>query len=186
MDRPAENGFRVVGARRVRLTPVTLRALWYFRWNTATPQLRRVADHCAHSLQLVVVPAGNQGPLAKLPVPVCLTELVGPGDPAAREPGRLPSELGRCGLLNLVHPADGMRDLGISCTPDARAELVEQVSPALTARPSCATSPANVYADSPAHDSPSRPRQPACAAKPNGSSPAPASHRPRMRPSPWL
>ncbi|MEV6900518.1 hypothetical protein [Amycolatopsis sp. NPDC051372] len=100
---------------------MTLRALWYFQWNTATPQVRRIADHCADSLLLVVAPAGDQGPLADLPVPVRLTELVGPGDPAAREPGRLRTELGRYALLNLVHSAgdtaDMLRDLGISCTP---------------------------------------------------------------------
>ncbi|MEV0070188.1 hypothetical protein [Amycolatopsis sp. NPDC050768] len=103
---------------------------WTGWWNTATPQLRRIADHCAgctDSLLLVVAPAGDQGLLADLLVPVRLAELVGPSDPAAREPGRLRTELGRYALLNLVHPADVVRDLGIYCTPDARAELVEQV-----------------------------------------------------------
>ncbi|MEW2499542.1 MULTISPECIES: nucleoside-diphosphate kinase [unclassified Amycolatopsis] len=159
MDWLADNGFRVVGARRVRLTPVTLRALWYFQWNTATPQLRRIADHCAgctDSLLLVVAPAGDQGPLADLPVPVRLTELVGPSDPAAREPGRLRTELGRYALLNLVHPAgdpaDVVRDLGIYCTADARAELVEQVLAGADRQALVRDLARDVYADSPAHD----------------------------------
>ncbi|WP_326835850.1 nucleoside-diphosphate kinase [Amycolatopsis rhabdoformis] len=159
MDWLAENGFRVVGARRVRLTPVTLRALWYFQWNTATPQLRRIADHCAgctDSLLLVLAPAGDQGPLADLPVPVRLTELVGPSDPAVREPGRLRTELGRYALLNLVHssgdPADVVRDLGIYCTPEARAELVTQVLAGADREPLVRDLARAAYADSPAHD----------------------------------
>ncbi|MFD9211392.1 nucleoside-diphosphate kinase [Streptomyces sioyaensis] len=119
VDWLAQNGFRIVAAERTRLTRTAVRALWYFQWNLATPQRRRLADMFMDScdaLVLVVRPEADDGEAP--PASVVVTERKGPTDPRARVPGQLRYEIGRYSfLLNLVHtpdePADVARELGI-------------------------------------------------------------------------
>ncbi|GAA1957460.1 nucleoside-diphosphate kinase [Amycolatopsis minnesotensis] len=117
LDWVRETGFRVVAAAPVRLTRTTVRALWYFQWNLATEYRRRLADLFAASTDSLVVVVRPER-ATEVPVPVLLTELKGPTDPAAREPGQLRHLLGDHGyLLNLAHtadePADVLRELGV-------------------------------------------------------------------------
>jgi nucleoside diphosphate kinase len=112
------NGFRVVAAEPVRLTRTMVRALWYFQWNLATPQRRRLADLLVEmgDCLVVVVRCADRPPLQ--PASVLLTTLKGPANPQARSPGQLRHLLGGPSyLLNVAHtadePADVLRELGV-------------------------------------------------------------------------
>ncbi|MBP8531782.1 nucleoside-diphosphate kinase [Streptomyces sp. MK37H] len=122
VDWLAREGFRIVAAERTRLTPNTVRALWYFQWNLATPERRRLADLFTDTCDAVVLvvrqDADGAEALPSAPASVVLTERKGPTDPRARVPGQLRYATGRYSyLLNLVHtpdePADVARELGI-------------------------------------------------------------------------
>ncbi|MFQ6396785.1 nucleoside-diphosphate kinase [Nocardia sp. KC 131] len=127
----ADNDFRVVGAYRVPVERHLARALWYFAWNIASPERRRLADLLVGiSEVLVLVVHGQEG---QLPVSVRLTEAKGATDPRKRRPGELRYLLGRHNyLLNLVHspddPADVLRELAIYFDEGRRARVIAQVS----------------------------------------------------------
>ncbi|MFE7132097.1 nucleoside-diphosphate kinase [Streptomyces sp. NPDC057638] len=129
VDWLAEGGFRIVAAERTRLTRTAVRSLWYYQWNLATPQRRRLADlflDSCDALVLVVRPVADE-PEA-VPASVVLTERKGPTDPLARVPGQLRYAIGRYSyLLNLVHtpdePADVARELGIHFDTAQRERL---------------------------------------------------------------
>nr|WP_232541726.1 nucleoside-diphosphate kinase [Nocardia bovistercoris] len=110
------NGFPVVGAYRVPVDRHLARALWYFAWNIASPERRRLADLLVGiSDALVLLVRGEDG---RIPVSVRLTEAKGPTDPRKRRPEHLRYVLGRHSyLLNLVHspddPADVLREFAI-------------------------------------------------------------------------
>ncbi|WP_228813649.1 MULTISPECIES: nucleoside-diphosphate kinase [Nocardia] len=123
----SENGFRVVAAATVSVNRHLVRALWYYAWNIASPERRRLADLLAavSDCLLLVVSAAH----GDLPVAVRLTEATGPADPRQRKPGQLRHRLGqRSALLNLVHtrddPADVLRELAIYFAEKQRAEVV--------------------------------------------------------------
>ncbi|MGW1894336.1 nucleoside-diphosphate kinase [Streptomyces sp. NPDC002004] len=122
-----QGGYRIVCARRVLLDRHMVRALWYFQWNIASPERRRVADLLTTSCpSLVLVVRGAARP--DVPVPVDLTHRKGPTDPGRRAPGQLRYVLGRYTyLLNLVHtadePADVLRELGVYFAEDERADV---------------------------------------------------------------
>lgn len=121
------NGFGVVAAYRVPVDRHLARALWYFAWNIASPERRRLADLLVDiSDALVLVVSGADG---ELPLPVRLTEAKGATDPRKRRPGELRHLLGLHNyLLNLVHspddPADVLRELAIYFDEPTRAELL--------------------------------------------------------------
>ncbi|MEU0504089.1 nucleoside-diphosphate kinase [Nocardia sp. NPDC005998] len=125
----ADNGFHVVGACRIPVDRHLARALWYFAWNIASPERRRLADLLVGiSDVLVLVVHGADG---ALPVPVRLTEAKGATDPRKRRPGELRYLLGRHNyLLNLVHspddPADVLRELAIYLDEWSRAGVIAQ------------------------------------------------------------
>ncbi|MEU1983931.1 nucleoside-diphosphate kinase [Nocardia sp. NPDC019395] len=122
----AGNDFRVVYAATVPVNRHLVRALWYYAWNIASPERRRLAELLAalsDSLLLVVSGCGD------LPTPVRLTEAKGPTDPRKRQPGQLRHLLGQHNfLLNLVHtpddPADVLRELAIYFAENQRAEVI--------------------------------------------------------------
>lgn len=110
------NGYRIVGATAVALTPLHVRALWYFNWHKATPHRRRLADQLAGLSQSIVLIVTH--PDDDVPVSVRLTADKGPADPAQREPGQLRHALASgTYLLNQVHspddPDDVLRELSI-------------------------------------------------------------------------
>ncbi|WP_228002267.1 nucleoside-diphosphate kinase [Nocardia australiensis] len=131
----ADNGFRVVGAYRVPVDRHLARALWYFAWNIASPERRRLADLLVGiSDVLVLVVRGLPGDDDRdLPTSVRLTEAKGATDPRKRRPGELRYLLGRHNyLLNLVHspddPADVLRELAIYFDERRRATVLERAS----------------------------------------------------------
>ncbi|MCL6300725.1 nucleoside-diphosphate kinase [Streptomyces kronopolitis] len=129
IDWLARGGFRIVAAERTRLTRTAVRALWYFQWNLATPQRRRLADMFMDSCDAVVLVVRPESDSAGAPpASVVMTERKGPTDPQARIPGQLRYEIGRYSyLLNLVHtpdePADVARELGIHFDPALRERV---------------------------------------------------------------
>ncbi|MFF4278095.1 nucleoside-diphosphate kinase [Streptomyces kronopolitis] len=129
IDWLARGGFRIVAAERTRLTRTAVRALWYFQWNLATPQRRRLADMFMDSCDAVVLVVRPESDSAQAPpASVVMTERKGPTDPQARIPGQLRYEIGRYSyLLNLVHtpdePADVARELGIHFDPALRERV---------------------------------------------------------------
>ncbi|GLW18647.1 hypothetical protein Stsp01_53900 [Streptomyces sp. NBRC 13847] len=129
IDWLARGGFRIVAAERTRLTRTAVRALWYFQWNLATPQRRRLADMFMDSCDAVVLVVRPESDSAEAPpASVVMTERKGPTDPQARIPGQLRYEIGRYSyLLNLVHtpdePADVARELGIHFDPALRERV---------------------------------------------------------------
>ncbi|MCU1646937.1 MAG: hypothetical protein JWN03_7212 [Nocardia sp.] len=126
----AGNGFRVVSAHRVAVDRHLARALWYFAWNIASPERRRLADLLVGiSDVLLLVVHGADG---ALPVPVRLADAKGATDPRKRRPGDLRYLLGRHNyLLNLVHspddPADVLRELAIYFDERTRAQVLTEV-----------------------------------------------------------
>ncbi|MEV6563760.1 nucleoside-diphosphate kinase [Streptomyces kronopolitis] len=129
IDWLARGGFRIVAAERTRLTRTAVRALWYFQWNLATPERRRLADLFMDSCDAVVLVVRPEADAAEAPpASVVMTERKGPTDPRARIPGQLRYETGRYSyLLNLVHtpdePADVARELGIHFDPALRERV---------------------------------------------------------------
>ncbi|MEU4243751.1 nucleoside-diphosphate kinase [Actinoplanes sp. NPDC026619] len=130
LDWVRASGFRIVAARRFRMTRGAVRAMWHYQLNRATPARCRLADAlCQASDSLVLLldaPAGGS-----VPPSVALSHRKGPADPARRHPDQLRSRLGNFGfLLNLVHasdePADVLRELGILLDADERRQLVQQ------------------------------------------------------------
>ncbi|MFI5715957.1 nucleoside-diphosphate kinase [Nocardia sp. NPDC051750] len=123
----ADNGFRVVGAETVPVNRHLVRALWYFAWNIASPERRRLAELLAAiSDALLLVVSGTDD---DVPAPIRLTEAKGPTDPRKRQPGHLRYQLGQHNfLLNLVHtpddPADVLRELAIYFAENQRAEVI--------------------------------------------------------------
>lgn len=122
------NDYRIVGAHPVTLSPLHLRALWYFNWHRATPERRRLADQLARMTPSVVLIVTH--PDETVPVSVRLTADKGPADPAQRLPGQLRHALASgTYLLNQVHspddPDDVLRELSIYF---AEPELSEVIS----------------------------------------------------------
>ncbi|WP_245673354.1 nucleoside-diphosphate kinase [Nocardia lijiangensis] len=147
------NGFRVVAAHRMRVNRHLVRALWYFAWNIASPERRRLADLLIDiSEVLVLVVHGADG---ALPVPVRLTEAKGATDPRKRNPGELRYLLGRHNfLLNLVHspddPADVLRELAVYFDENTRADLLGQATAGLDRTAAVSALAADLYAQVPA------------------------------------
>ncbi|MEU7141267.1 nucleoside-diphosphate kinase [Nocardia sp. NPDC046473] len=125
----ADNDFRVVSAFRVAVDRHFARALWYFAWNIASPERRRLADLLVGISDVLVLVV--RGADAELPVPVRLTEAKGATDPRKRKPGELRYLLGRHSyLLNLVHspddPADVLRELAIYLDEHDRVRVIAE------------------------------------------------------------
>ncbi|WP_405161728.1 nucleoside-diphosphate kinase [Nocardia sp. NBC_01499] len=125
----SDNDFRVVSAFRITADRHFARALWYFAWNIASPERRRLADLLVGISDVLVLVV--RGADAELPVPVRLTEAKGPTDPRKRRPGELRYLLGRHSyLLNLVHspddPADVLRELAIYLDEHRRATVIAE------------------------------------------------------------
>ena len=122
-----DNGYRIVGAYPVSLSPLHLRALWYFNWHLATPQRRRLADRLAQMTPSVVLIVSH--PDDTVPVSVRLTADKGPADPAQRQPGQLRHALASgTYLLNQVHspddPDDVLRELSIYFAEPVLSEVI--------------------------------------------------------------
>ncbi|WP_067823283.1 nucleoside-diphosphate kinase [Nocardia inohanensis] len=148
-----DNGFRVVGAHRVAVDRHIARALWYFAWNIASPERRRLADLLVGISDVLVLVV--HAPDAELPVPIRLAAAKGATDPRKREPGELRYLLGRHNyLLNLVHspddPADVLRELAIYFDERTRGELLTQAVSGTDRSAEAAAIAKELYADAPA------------------------------------
>ncbi|MET7767330.1 nucleoside-diphosphate kinase [Nocardia sp. NPDC005366] len=147
------NGFEVVGAYRVAVDRHLARALWYFAWNIASPERRRLADLLVDiSDALVLVVRDTDG---ALPAPVRLTEAKGATDPRKRRRGELRYLLGRHNyLLNLVHspddPADVLRELAIYFDEPTRAGLLTRLGAGVDQAGEVARIAAELYERTPA------------------------------------
>jgi nucleoside diphosphate kinase len=156
-----DNGFRIVAARRCRLTRTAARALWHYQWNLSTVYRRRLADGLlgsTDSLVLLVRPETK----AEVPASVLLTELKGPTNPEEREPGQLRFLLGRyCYLLNLAHtadePADVLRELAVYFGTGDRAAVYADALSGLDQRDRARALARELYAEAPARDLDFRP-----------------------------
>ncbi|MBF6344499.1 nucleoside-diphosphate kinase [Nocardia cyriacigeorgica] len=151
----ADNGFRVVDADRVTGDRLLARALWYYSWNIASTERRRLADLLVGICDvLVLVVAGAD---TELPVPVRLTDAKGPTDPRKRRPGELRHRLGQHSyLLNLVHspddPADVLRELAILFDEPRRGELISRAAAGADRSADARQLAAELYASTPARD----------------------------------
>lgn len=150
-----DNEFRVIGSRICAVDRHLVRALWYFAWNIASPERRRLADLLVGiSDALVLVVSSESG---ALPTSVRLTSAKGPTAPAARRPGELRYLLGRYSyLLNLVHspddPADVLREFSIYFDETTRAELLRDIVADAEQGEQAAAHAAELYARTPARD----------------------------------
>lgn len=150
-----DNEFRIVAARICPVDRHLVRALWYFAWNIASPERRRLADLLTGiSEALVLVVSGDREPL---PTPVRLTAAKGPTDPAARRPGQLRHLLGRYSyLLNLVHspddPADVLREFAIYFDETTRDGVLREMATGADRTGAAAACAAELYAATPARD----------------------------------
>ncbi|WP_330253226.1 nucleoside-diphosphate kinase [Nocardia sp. NBC_00565] len=149
----ADNDFRVVGACRIPVDRHLARALWYFAWNIASPERRRLADLLVGISDVLVLVV--HGPDGDLPVPVRLTEAKGATDPRKRRPGELRYLLGRHNyLLNLVHspddPADVLRELAIYLDEWSRATVIAQACTGEDRSAAAAAIARDLYAHTPA------------------------------------
>lgn len=123
------NSFRIVSARKVVADRHLVRALWYFQWNIASPERRRLAEllvGISSALLLVVTDTADE-----VPTSVRLTDRKGPTAPSKRRPGELRHLLGGSSyLLNMVHtadePADVLRELGVYLTESDRAAVISE------------------------------------------------------------
>ncbi|MBF6097961.1 nucleoside-diphosphate kinase [Nocardia cyriacigeorgica] len=151
----ADNGFRVVDADRVTGDRLLARALWYYSWNIASTERRRLADLLVGICDVLVLVVA--GPDAELPVPVRLTDAKGPTDPRKRRPGELRHRLGQHSyLLNLVHspddPADVLRELAILFDEPRRGELISRAAAGADRSADARQLAAELYASTPARD----------------------------------
>ncbi|MFG1792407.1 nucleoside-diphosphate kinase [Nocardia sp. NPDC049149] len=149
----ADNDFRVVAAFRVAVDRHIARALWYFAWNIASAERRRLADLLVGISDVLVLVV--HGADAELPVPVRLTEAKGPTDPRKRAPGELRYLLGRHNyLLNLVHspddPADVLRELAIYLDEQRRATVIAQAGAGIDRSAEAGALANDLYAQAPA------------------------------------
>ncbi|MFD0362977.1 nucleoside-diphosphate kinase [Nocardia sp. GCM10030253] len=149
----ANNEFRVVGAYRVPVDRHVARALWYFAWNIASPERRRLADLLVGISDVLVLVV--HGPEGELPVSVRLTEAKGATDPRKRRPGELRYLLGRHNyLLNLVHspddPADVLRELAVYFDERRRAAVIEEAGTGADRSADAITIAQDLYAQAPA------------------------------------
>ncbi|MBF6172169.1 nucleoside-diphosphate kinase [Nocardia blacklockiae] len=150
-----DNDFRVVSAQTLPVNRHLVRALWYFAWNIASPERRRLADllvGISDALVLVV-----SGPVADLPTPVRLTAAKGATDPRKRRPGELRHLLGRDSyLLNLVHspddPADVLREFAIYFDERTRSRVLAQVGTGADCSAHAAELAGDLYHRTPARD----------------------------------
>ncbi|RDI54347.1 nucleoside-diphosphate kinase [Nocardia mexicana] len=155
LDWLRDNEFRVVSARTLTADRHFVRALWYFAWNIASPERRRLADllvEISDALVLVV-----SGPVRELPTPVRLTASKGATDPRKRRPGELRHLLGRDSyLLNLVHspddPADVLREFAIYFDERTRSRVLAQVCTGIDRSEHAATLADDLYFHTPARD----------------------------------
>ncbi|WP_280236549.1 nucleoside-diphosphate kinase [Nocardia cyriacigeorgica] len=151
----SDNGFRVVDAERVPADRLLARALWYYSWNIASTERRRLADLLVGICDVLVLVVSAAD--AELPVPVRLTDAKGPTDPRKRRPGELRHLLGRHSyLLNLVHspddPADVLRELSILFDEPRRAEVLARAAADADRSADAAVLAAELYANTPARD----------------------------------
>lgn len=148
-----DNDFRVSATRICPVDRHLVRALWYFAWNIASPERRRLADLLVGiSDALVLVVAAEPG---SLPTSVRLTSAKGPTAPAARRPGELRYLLGRYSyLLNLVHspddPADVLREFAIYFDEGTRADLLRELGTGRERGAEATVQAAQLYARTPA------------------------------------
>lgn len=149
----SDNGYRVVDAAAVPVDRHLMRALWYYTWNNASPELRRLTDLLAEiSDALVLVVTGPDG---ELPIPVRLAATRGATDPRRRKPGELRHLLGRHNhVLNLVHtpddPADVLRELAVYFPEDRRAQVVVRSYTGSDGREAARAAADRLYARTPA------------------------------------
>ncbi|MTE14556.1 nucleoside-diphosphate kinase [Nocardia aurantiaca] len=149
----ADNDFQVVDARRVVVDRHVARALWYFAWNIASPERRRLADLLVGISDVLVLVV--RGPVDDLPTPVRLTAAKGATDPRKRQPGELRYLLGRHNyLLNLVHspddPADVLRELAIYFDEATRAQVLARALEVRDRTDTAAALARDLYDDAPA------------------------------------
>lgn len=150
-----DNGFRIEAARICPVDRHLVRALWYFAWNIASPERRRLADLLVGiSDALVLVVTGDPAPL---PVSVRLTAAKGPTDPRKRQPGELRYLLGRHSyLLNLVHspddPADVLREFAIYFDIDTREEMLRRIGTGADCSAEAVALAAELYSGTTARD----------------------------------
>ncbi|GGL34840.1 nucleoside-diphosphate kinase [Nocardia jinanensis] len=145
-------GFRVVDTAAVNLNRHLVRALWRYRWNTVSPERRRLTDLLAAiSEALLLVVAGPDG---ELPAPVRLAEAAGPDAPRAGRPGQLRHLLGQRGtVLDPVHipddPADVLRELAVYFPENRRAEAISRAYTGADSAESARTLADSLYARTP-------------------------------------
>ncbi|WP_280379025.1 nucleoside-diphosphate kinase [Nocardia wallacei] len=155
LDWLRHNDFRVVGAHTLAVNRHLVRALWYYAWNIASPERRRLADLLVGISDALVLVVG--GPVGELPTPVRLTAAKGATDPRKRRPGELRHLLGRDSyLLNLVHspddPADVLRELAVYFDEHARSRVLAEIGTGAECSAHAADLAEELYSRTPARE----------------------------------
>lgn len=113
------NGFEVLEARRIRLSPILARELWRYQLNTATQDRLDVIDVLLPSTDsLLLLLRDRTSQAGGIPAATRLSQLKGSSDPSLQQPHSLRSRLqAPTRLLNFVHapdePADVVRELAL-------------------------------------------------------------------------
>jgi nucleoside diphosphate kinase len=155
----SQAGFEIASAARIRLNRNTVRAMWHYQFNCATPQRRRLAEFIGSASDSLVLLMRHQQLLsnASIPATLLLSERKGPSDPSRRTPGQLRSHLGdRSFLINLVHasdePADLLRELCILFNAHDRIKLVRNALLGTDQRNTATALAKGLYDDVPRRD----------------------------------
>lgn len=124
--------FSIVHAEPIRFDRHSIRALWRYQWNVATPERKALQEEVLTSGDSLLLIVGSTVS-THVPATVRLTDMKGPADPKDRQPTHLRHNLGSPSIIwSFLHtadePADVIRELGIHFEAAARRRLLDHLA----------------------------------------------------------